>query len=246
MVGPVVVMSALDAELKHLRDFIEDADAIEVAGYGGWSGTIDGRHVVLVRAGLGKVATGTAVGVLWQRFAPRVFIFSGVAGGLDPDLSIGDIVIGDRSIQHDSGVIGPDGLQRYQAGHVPFFNPTDELGYTPSRHLLDRVRSTVPQLEMGPVLGRVPSISFGTILTGDQYLNSETVRADLHQRFGAAAVEMEGAAMAQAAVLVGADHLVIRALSDLAGDESISDFGRYVEQVSANTASVVRQVLMVV
>lgn len=246
MPGVIVVLSALDTELRALEDRLESAEPVELGPVAGKFGGIHGRDVVVLRTGLGKVATGLAVGLVWDRFRPGAFLFSGVAGGLAPELSIGDVVIGERSIQHDAGVIEPCGLVRYQPGHVPFVNPTDEYGYSPSHALLDRVHQAVDGLTLSPVLDRTPTITFGTVLTGDQYLRDENTRRELHHRFGAAAIEMEGAAMAQAATMFGADHLVVRALSDLAGAESIDDFGRYVSEVSANTAMVVSRIISVI
>lgn len=81
-----------------------------------WSGVIDGQDVILAKAGLGKVNTAALAGIIWERHHSETMLFTGVAGGLDPSLGIGDIVIGERTIQHDWGVIASDGLERYQAG----------------------------------------------------------------------------------------------------------------------------------
>jgi adenosylhomocysteine nucleosidase len=246
MENPIAIMSALEAEGRSLVDAMTDRVSVEVGPMRGYVGVLDGRKVVMVRAGLGKVSTATAVGLLHERFRPNVFAFSGVAGGLSPDLHIGDVVIGAVTLQHDAGVIEAGGLHRYQAGHIPFFNPTEEFGYTPSPELLENVRTVVDGgIELQDVLNRVPRVVMGTILTGDQYLHDEVTREALHTELGGEAIEMEGAAMAQAATLVGADHLVVRSLSDLAGSDSISDFGRFLDEVSVNSARVVRALLPV-
>lgn len=246
MDGPVIVMSALPPEHASLIEDLQDPSTVEIGSMRCFTGRLAGREVVLVRPGVGKVATATAVGATWERFGGRVFVFTGVAGGLSSDLDIGDIVIGERTIQHDAGVLGPGGLERYQAGHIPFFNPTEEFGYRPSPDLLQRVQRATSDIEFQPVLGRMPKVRLGTIVTGDQYLHDEPTRRLLRSELEADAVEMEGAAMAQAASLVGADHLVVRALSDLAGADSITDFGRYVAEVSSNTSTLVRAVLEVI
>ena len=68
-------------------------------------GRIDGHEVALVGAGIGKVNTALVTTLLADRFGCRLVVFSGVAGGLDPGLRIGDVVIADRTLQHDAGVI---------------------------------------------------------------------------------------------------------------------------------------------
>ena len=59
--------------------------------------------VILAKAGLGKVNTAALAGIIWERHHPEAMLLTGVAGGLDPSLGIGDIAIGERTIQHDWG-----------------------------------------------------------------------------------------------------------------------------------------------
>ncbi len=245
MSAPIAVFSALQTELELLISDLEDPNRETLAGCPMWTGSLEGLPAVLVRAGLGKVNTATLAGAVWERYRPRLLVFTGVAGGLDPDLEVGDVVVGERCIQHDAGVLGPDGLERYQAGHIPFFNPTDRFGFDPPEELMTRVRDRLEGLRLQPVLGRRPRIVTGTILTGDQFLADETTRDLLFAELGGAAVEMEGAALAQAAETLGTGHLVIRSLSDRAGRDSISDFGRFLSEVAANSARVVRHLLPV-
>ena len=87
---------------------------------------------------------------------------------------------------------------------------------------------------------------FGTVATGDQFVESEAERERIHATFGALAAEMEGAAVAQVAEHFRVDCLIIRALSDLAGSGSEIDFDRFLSEVSANSIRVVRVVLSAV
>jgi adenosylhomocysteine nucleosidase len=218
-------MSAIPGELKLLRSRLDPTD------------------VVLVESGIGKVNAAVVTTQLILQHKPEMILFTGVAGGLDPDLGVGDVVIGERSIQHDAGVRFDGRLDPHQAGHIPFFNPTHVLGYYPSPALLETAKEAVGAVALGEVLGRLPRSVVGVILTGDQFISSPIERERLHRDFGAHAVEMEGAAVAQVADRFDVDCLVVRALSDMAGDDSELDFARFLEQVAANSAKVVETIV---
>lgn len=200
-------------------------------------------RATLVESGIGKVNAAVVTTRLILEHRPEVILFTGVAGGLDPDLGVGDVVLGERTIQHDAGVRFDGRLEPYQAGHVPFFNPTEVLGYYPSPELLAAAQRAIGEVELGEVLDRQPRATVGVILTGDQFIRSPLAREQLHRDFGAQAVEMEGAAVAQVADRFGVDCLVLRAVSDLAGEDSHLDFARFTEQVAANSARVVERLV---
>jgi len=204
---------------------------------------LDGIEVVLVESGIGKVNVAAVTTELILTHRPAVILFTGVAGGLDPHLGVGDVVVGERTIQHDAGVLNDERIETHQAGHIPFFNPTDRLGYTPSERLLDAARQATRNIDLQPVMDRSPTIRFGTILTGDQFVACVSSRRRLHDEFGGHAVEMEGAAVAQVAERFDVDCLVIRALSDLAGAESDLDFVAFLDQVAANSAHVTARIV---
>jgi len=248
---PIGLICAIPQELAELRAALDHDIGFEIGGFAFDKGRLDGRPVILAEAGIGKVNTATVATMLAVRFDAGVLVVSGVAGGLDPTLAIGDLVIADRAIQHDCGVIENGRLQPYQAGHVPFFNPTDQFGYDVDPALLARVRARLEGGDLIPLSpraggeGRAPKLVYGPILTGDQFINCEVTRERLHREIGGLAVAMEGGALAQVAERLGLPWLEIRALSDLAGHESQFDFGAFVDEVAKNSAIVLRRVLPV-
>ena len=243
------LICAIPQELAHLRNALSDAKSADVAHASFDTGELDGREVVLAGAGMGKVNTALVATLLADRFHCRTIVFTGVAGGLDPELHIGDVVIADRVVQHDAGVIEKKRLQTYQAGHVPFINPTDRLGYPVDPHLMNRVKHRLEAFTLPPLSraagghDQPPRIAYGTVLSGDQYLHCEATRDMLQRDLGGLAIEMEGGALAQVCESFGVPWLVVRALSDLAGRNSQFDFTAFVDEVAAGSAAILRHVL---
>jgi len=243
------VICAIPQEWAYLHSVLAGPSREQVAHVIFDSGELGGHRVVLAAAGMGKVNAGLVATLLADRFDCSTIVFTGVAGGLDPQLHIGDIVIADRIVQHDFGLIHDERLHPYQPGYVPVINPTDRLGYPVEPELVDRVKHRLEGFTL-PVLpaaaggeDRPPRIIYGTVLTGDQYLHCERTRTRLHNDFGGLAVEMEGGAVAQVCEAFDIPWLVIRALSDLAGASSGLDFNLFVEEAAISSARVLLHLL---
>ena len=233
------LICAIPQELAALQSDLTETHAEATAHARFVTGILDGHDVVLAGSGMGKVNAAIVTTLLADRFGCRTIVFSGVAGGLDPALSIGDVVIADRIVQHDAGVLENEKIRPYQPGHAPIINETDRLGYPVDPELLARVKD---RLDGMSVPGQ---IVYGTVLTGDQYLNCDSTRERLLSELDGKAIEMEGGAVAQVCEAFGLPWLVIRALSDLAGGNALFDFTAFVEQASATSATILRRLLPV-
>ncbi len=247
--APVAVLSALPDELAHLLDELEAAEEEPLAVGTAWHGKLHGREVVLAHAGIGKVASALVATSLIERTSPGALVFTGVAGSLDPGLAVGDVLIASHVVQHDAGVVSPGGLQRYQAGHLPFLNPTTELGWACAPELVARASAAAREVRFDPLPpaagghGAPPRVVEGIVATGDVFVNDPETRRRLHEELGAHAVEMEGGAVAQVAATLGVPHLVVRAVSDLAGHDSGIDFTSFLQHVSSGSARIVDRML---
>jgi adenosylhomocysteine nucleosidase len=246
----VGVISALPEEIRRLGDHLEVADKIARGGSSFRVGRIDGIPVVLVEAGIGKVNTALVATLLFDHFRCESVLFTGVAGGIDPSLAIGDVVVADRLIQHDYGAVVGEQIKPYRPGALPYGEARDDPVFPLDPALTARLRRQLDGFEL-PMLpaaatggaARRPALRFGTIVSGDQFINCEATRRRLFAQFRAQAVEMEGAALAQVAQQFGAPAVTVRCLSDLAGAESHMDFMAFLSSASEIAAAVLRRVL---
>jgi adenosylhomocysteine nucleosidase len=248
---PLGILCALPEEMALLAASLSDPRPDERAGTAFLSGVLDGCAVTIAEGGIGKVGSALAATLLLDRFDCRTLIFTGVAGGLDPALGIGDIVIAERLIQHDYGSVVGDAHVAFRGGDFPLGGTRRDPAFVLDPLLLERLKVGLagyapPPLAasvLGEEKGRQPRLVFGTVVTGDIFVNSSAMRERLHERWSAQAVEMEGAAVAQVAERFGVPAIVIRALSDLAGAESHMDFGQFLDVASEAAADVVRKVV---
>ena len=228
---PIGVLTALEAELNILRAQIKYPEIKEIAGFTFYVGMIDKQNVVLSQSAAGKVNASALATLMAYVFECRALVFSGVAGGLNPAKSVGDIVIADRVIQHDYAAVIDGEFRVYHPGDHCIGERTYALPYKADLELISNLKANLQ------------GVSFGTILTGDQFVNCEQTRKRLFSEFKADAVEMEGGAVAQVATRFGLPWIVIRCLSDLAGDESHMDFNAFLKEAADKAAIATLQIL---
>ncbi len=243
---PIGILCALPEEIRHLAAGLQDP--VTRGGCGFRRGTLEGRPVVLADGAIGKVAASAAATLLLDGFGCRALLLSGVAGGLDPDLGIGDVVLAERLIQHDYGAITGGRLRNFRPGVAPLGEARETIVYELDAGLRAALARALegyrlPALPATVAGGRRPALRFGTLVTGDQFINCEATRATLRARFAAQAVDMESAALAQVAERFGAPWVVARSLSDRAGADSELDFRAFLAAAAETAASVVRRIL---
>src|SRR5262245_31116724 len=144
------VISALPEELAHLS--ARPGKTQEIGGFAFWRGEIAGREAVFVESGAGKVNAGVATSLLLDRFGCSALLMCGVAGGLDPALGVGDIVVGTSNTQHDFGTHREGYFLTIQPGSRPSRGGTGWVpGYPAAEPLIARLRQAVERLALEPL-----------------------------------------------------------------------------------------------
>lgn len=231
---PIGILTAIPEEIAAFGVHFRETGRERVAGLTILLGTLDGRQVALAESGIGKVNAALAATILLDRFECRGLIFSGVAGGLDPALSVGDLVIATDIIQHDYGAFVNGALEVYRAGALPFPEYRGEVSIAADADLIAGAKAAVADRGI---------VHFGTILTGDTYLGCSATRERLFASFAGKAIDMESGAVAQVSEAFGVPWLVIRALSDLAGEDSQLDFLAFVHDAAKKAVSTLLEIL---
>ena len=185
MVG---IIGAMEEEVAHLKEAMQVEEIVERAAMTFVKGKLDGKDVVVVRSGIGKVNAGICAQILVDIFGVDMLTNTGVAGSLDAAIDIGDIVISTDALQHDMDVsaLGDP------VGQIPrldtFSFPADER--------LVQLASAANE-EANPDIHTFT----GRVVSGDQFVSDGAVKERLVNLFQAKCTEMEGAAIAQAAYL---------------------------------------------
>ena len=246
--GPLGIITAIPQELEHLEDREDGSERI--GGLDFHRGRIEGHAAVFVEGGMGKVNAGVVATLLADRYRCRALVFCGVAGGLDPALGIGDVVIATRLVQHDYGAVIAGALVTYHAGQPPLPGMSRAHGWDMAPALREKLARALDGLRLPSIAAgitggaaRQPHVRFGTIATGDAFINCDATRIRLHQEFAAHAVEMEGAAVAQVGQRFGLPWLVVRCLSDLAGADSHVNFQEFLPVAARSAALVLRRLV---
>ena len=225
------ILGAMDQEVALLQASLDNPEVVEWKHLTFYTGSLHGVEVVVVKCGIGKVAAAVATTALVDRFAPDYVVNTGSAGGFDTDLNIGDLVIATSVLHHDIDITH-FGYALGQAAGMPATYESDET------LILAAEQAAEQSLDV--------TTKRGLICTGDSFVGSDEAAARLREAFPTmAAVEMEGAAIAQTCFMLSTPFLVIRSLSDIAGKTSTVSFQSYLEKAAKHSAELVMQMIAV-
>lgn len=227
--GTIGIIGAMAEEIELLEKHMKQARTESKAGIAFIEGEFEGRKVVVCRSGVGKVNAAVTTQILIDTFGVGCVIFTGVAGALDPELEIGDIVISEDCVQHDVDATALG----FAKGVIPF-QETSIFAADPELKRL--------ALEASEKLfqGRA---KVGRVLSGDQFIADKLVVAGLREGLQGTCAEMEGAAVAQVCGMNGTPFVVIRSMSDKADGSADVSFAEFTVLASKNSYRIVEEMI---
>ena len=225
----IAIIGAMEEEVELLRGKLDNSDSQIIANSEYTVGSYKGKEVILLKSGIGKVNAAMSTAILLQEYHPDYVINTGSAGGYDPNLEVGAIVISEEVRHHDVDVTAFG----YEMGQVPQL----PAAFKADANLMKLAEEAVKEI------GEHHAAT-GLIATGDVFMHNpervEEVRKNFPQM---KACEMEAAAVAQVCHQFNVPFVVIRALSDIAGKESSISFDEFLPTAAKHSTEVVLHVI---
>lgn len=224
------IIGAMDEEVNILKGQMKDTSVRAIASMEFCEGTLQGKDVVVVRSGIGKVNAAVCTQILADLFQIDAVINTGVAGSLHNEIDIADIVLSTDTLQHDMDATGFG----YDPGVIPRM---DTSIFKADTRLLNLAQEICK--EVLPKVG----VHTGRIVSGDQFISDNGKKEWLKEKFGGYCTEMEGASIAQTAYLNQIPFLIIRAISDKADHSAEMAYDKFVEIAIGNTVKLLDEMV---
>lgn len=209
------IIAAMNEEIDAIKKLMKNITVKQIYELEFIIGKINNRDVVLVKCGVGKVNAGRTAQILIDNFDLEYVINVGTAGGLNEKIEIGDVVIGDKLVQHDFDITAGGHEKGYISNLGTYFYSDKDLinkANTVMNNMKEDFKSYI-----------------GTIATGDIFVQDMSVKERIKQEFSPDCTEMEGAAIAQVCTLDKMPFIVIRAISDKPNGNNEIDFETYLQ-----------------
>lgn len=240
------ILGAFQQEVAILEDKLTERQERRIEGVRFVGGKLNGKRVVMAWTGTGTVNAAMTTTLLIEHFRPNEVIFTGVAGGINPKLQPGDIVIAQKIAYHDSGVLMPEGLV-YRGVRSPLDGIENPVFFSADERLLRLAEEAAGQVKLETLKTsegeRTPKIVKGVVVTGNIFVASPAKCAELREQLKADAVEMEGAAVAQICYQRAVAFVVIRCISDKADQSAVEDLAMFYVMAARNSADLVAKMV---
>ncbi|MBB6448576.1 adenosylhomocysteine nucleosidase [Geomicrobium halophilum] len=218
------IIGAMKEEVETLASKMKPVSEVEKGGCVFYEGLLFGHEVVLMLSGIGKVNAAIGTTLMIDNHQPDVIINTGVAGGFDETMSIGDLVISTEVCYNDVDATGFG----YAFGQVPAMPAV----YKADEQVIKRAEAAAKRAAF--------ETRSGLVLSGDSFISDESLVADLRTTFPhAKCSEMEAGAIAQVCYRFQTPFVIVRALSDIVGKEALESYERFLEKAADQSADMV-------
>lgn len=224
------IIAAMQEEMREIENIMVSKENQQIYELNFIKGKINDCDIVLVEAGVGKVNAARVTQILIDNFEIQAIINVGSAASSNDELDIGDIVIGEKLVQHDFDITAFG----HPKGHISNIGQFVESDNT----LIEKIKQTILKMQNNEF-----KIKIGTIASGDIFCTELKMKEKIRSKFDADAIEMEGAAIAQVCKLDNIPFIVIRSISDKPNGNNNITFDQFLEKASKRCAKIIEEFL---
>ncbi|MBQ3692018.1 MAG: 5'-methylthioadenosine/adenosylhomocysteine nucleosidase [Clostridia bacterium] len=223
------IIGAMQIEIDGIKALMENSVTINISGIEFVKGSISGKSIVTAVCGIGKVFSAVCAQTMILGFNPDVIINMGVAGTLTDELSIGDVAVADKVVQHDIDTTALGDEPGLISGLNVVYIPTDDK-------ISGILAESVKEIGL--------KCKTGTIATGDCFINDNNKKQSIIDNFSAIACEMEGGAIAQACYINNVPFSILRAISDGGDENSHLDYSSFLKKAAEASIEVIKKFIV--
>lgn len=222
------IIGAMDIEVQALKKLMDDVKIDKISSVDFYSGKISGVDTIVAAAGIGKVNAAVCAQTMILKYAPDAVINTGVAGGLSPELGIGDIALAEEVAEHDmdTSAVGDE---------IGFISGINKVYMECDKKLISLMQSAAENIGL--------KVRRGIIVSGDQFISEQSQRDKILESFDAIAAEMEGASIGHVCTMNKVPFAVLRAISDGANSDSVMDYPAFAKMAAANSIKIITYML---
>lgn len=225
------IIGAMEEEITALISKMEMEEVKQIKNLKFYIGFIDFKRIIVARCGIGKVNAAICTQIMIDNFDIDCIINTGVAGGLNPQLNIGDIVISLDAVEHDFDTTAfgdPMGYISRMGMDNAFFKADKNL-----INIAKKAAESINNI----------NIFVGTVASGDQFISSKEAKDKIKNNFNAYCAEMEGAAIAHTCYINKIPFVIIRAISDKADEKADISFEEFTDLAAKNSSIMIEQIV---
>ena len=222
------IMGAMREEIAPILELVDEIDTeIDYAKNRYYKARYDGVSLIIAYSKIGKVNSALTAATMIEKFGIDILLFSGVAGAINENLHIGDLIIATKLCQHDLDITA--------FGHPYGYVPESKVFVETNERLNSIARNVAKKLNK--------KLLSGVIATGDQFIADAKKKEWIKETFQADAIEMEGASVGFVCDSLGVPFFVLRAISDSADMDAGFDFDEFLKSSAVNSANFIISIL---
>ena len=215
----IAIIGAMPSELADIRKILDNAEVKKISGFEFFVKEYKGKTIINSCCGIAKVNSALCTQVMIDNFNPDCIINTGIAGGMNSDVKVCDVVISTEVLPHDLDL-------HFLKDYPPYC-----AIFKADENFIQVAEKVFKEFSVNSFRGR--------IVSGEAFISSNEVKDEIQKRLNPYAVDMESAAIGHCCYLNQKPYVSVRCISDNADDEGAMSFDEFEKIAAKRVADIV-------